>query len=65
MRHLKFSLMVLLTLICSIALSGCGGSLVATNTATGTLITSLSTVDFGQVAVGKTVSTSITLTRRK
>ena len=62
MRHLKFSFIVLLTLICSIALSGCGGSIVATNTATGTLITSLSTVDFGQVAVGKTVSTSITVT---
>ena len=62
MRHLKLSLIVLLTLTCSIALSGCGGSLVASNTASGTLITSSSTVDFGQVAVGKTVSTSITLT---
>ncbi len=62
MRHLKLSFIALPTLICSIILSGCGGSLVATNTATGTLITSLSTVDFGQVAVGKTVSTSITLT---
>ncbi|MGA3101053.1 MAG: choice-of-anchor D domain-containing protein [Terracidiphilus sp.] len=62
MRHLKLSFIVLLTVICSIALSGCGGSLAATNAATGTLITSLSTVDFGQVAVGKTVSTDITLT---
>jgi len=64
MRHLKLSLIVLLTLICSIALSGCGGSIAATNTATGTgtLIISASTIDFGQVAVGKTVSTSITLT---
>jgi hypothetical protein len=62
MRHLKLSFIGLLTVICSIALSGCGGSLSATNTATGTLITSLSTVDFGQVAVGKTVSTNITLT---
>jgi len=64
MRHLKLSFIVLLTLFCSIVLSGCGGSLVATNVATGTLITSLSTVDFGQVAIGKTVSTSITLTNK-
>jgi len=62
MRHLKLSLIVLLAFSCSIALSGCGGSIAATNSATGTLITSLSTVDFGQVAVGKTASTSITLT---
>jgi len=64
MRHLKFSLIVLLTLFCSIVLSGCGGFLVATNTATGALITSSSTVDFGQVAIGKTVSTSITVTNK-
>ena len=64
MRHLKLSLIVLLALSCSIALSGCGGSLVATNTSTGTLITSLSSVDFGQVAVGKTVGASITLTNK-
>ncbi len=64
MRHLKFSLIVLLSFFCSLALSGCGGTLVATNTATGTLITSSSNVDFGQVAVGKTVSTSITLSNK-
>ncbi len=64
MRHLKFSLIVLLTFSCSLALSGCGGTLVATNTATGTLITSSSNVDFGQVAVGKTVSASITLSNK-
>src|ERR1700679_4138882 len=60
MRLIKFSLIGLLTFFSGLDLSGCGGTLAATNTALGTLAISSSTVDFGQVAVGKTVSTSIT-----
>ncbi len=65
MRHLNLSLIGLLSFFCSLALSGCGGSIALKNTglgaATGTLIASTSTVDFGPVAVGQTASTSVTL----
>ena len=65
MRLLKFSLIGLLSFCSGLVLSGCGGSLAATNTALGTLAISSRTVDFGQVAVGKTVSTSITASNQR
>ncbi len=61
MRHLKLNLIGLLSFSCGLALSGCSGSFVENHAATGTLTVSSSTVDFGQVAVGKTASTNITL----
>jgi Abnormal spindle-like microcephaly-assoc'd, ASPM-SPD-2-Hydin len=65
MRHLKFSSAVLLTLSCSLVLSGCSGSLVTNSSAAaGSLTVSSSTVDFGQVAVGNTASNAITLTNK-
>jgi Abnormal spindle-like microcephaly-assoc'd, ASPM-SPD-2-Hydin len=64
MRLLKFSLIGLLTFSSGLVLSGCGGTLAATNTALGTLAVSSSAVDFGQVAVGKTVSTSVTVSNK-
>src|SRR6202021_1193908 len=64
MRLIKFSLIGLFTFCSGLVLSGCGGTLASTNTALGTLALSSSTVDFGQVAVGKTVSTSITVTNK-
>jgi hypothetical protein len=64
MRLIKFSLIGLLTFSSGLVLSGCGGSLASTNTALGTLAVSSSTVDFGQVAVGKTVSTSVTVSNK-
>ena len=66
MRLIKFSLIGLLTFSSGLVLSGCGGTLAGTNTAvgTGTLAVSSSTVDFGQVAVGKTVSSSVTVSNK-
>ena len=66
MRLIKFSLIGLLTFSSGLILSGCGGTLAGTNTAvgTGTLAVSSSTVDFGQVAVGKTVSSSVTVSNK-
>ncbi len=64
MRLLKFSLFGLFTFFSGLVLSGCGGTLAATNTALGTLVVSSSSVDFGQVAVGKTVSSSVTVSNK-
>lgn len=65
MRHLKLTLIGLLTFTCGLALSGCtAGSLVTSSQVTGTLTLSSSTVDFGQVAVGKTASASITVSNQ-
>ncbi len=65
MRLIKFSLIGLFTFFGGLAISGCGGTLAATNTtALGTLAVSSSTVDFGQVAVGKMVSTSVTVSNK-
>ncbi len=64
MRLLKFSLFGLFTFFSGLVLSGCGGALASTNTALGTLVVSSSTVDFGQVAVGKTVSSSVTVSNK-
>ena len=61
MRHLNLNLIGLLSFSCGLALSGCSGSFVENHATTGTLTVSSSTVDFGQVAVGKTASTNITL----
>ena len=62
MRHLKFSLIGLLTFSCGLVLSGCSGSFATNKSGAGTLSISSSTVNFGQVAVGKTVSSVITVT---
>ena len=62
MRHLKLSLIGLLTFTSGLVLSGCSGSFVRNSSAAGTLSVSSSTVNFGQVAVGKTVSSVITVT---
>ncbi len=65
MRHLKQrNIGLLFFLFCSLALSGCSGSIVEKTLATGTLTVSSTTVNFGQVAVGKTASTSITLSNK-
>ena len=64
MRLIKFSLIGLFTFCSGLVLSGCGGTLAATNAALGTLAVSSSSVDFGQVAVGKTVSTSVTVSNK-
>jgi centrosomal CEP192-like protein/ASPM-SPD-2-Hydin domain-containing protein len=64
MRLLKLSLIGLLISSSSLVISGCGGTLAGTNTAFGTLAVSTSTVDFGQVAVGKTVSISVTVSNK-
>ena len=64
MRLLKSSLIGLLTFSSGLVVSGCGGTLAGTNTAFGTLAVSSSTVDFGQVAVGKTVSTNVTVSNK-
>jgi hypothetical protein len=56
---------LIVMLLSSLALSGCGGSIALKNTAsdpvTGTLTASSGTVNFGAVAVGQTASTSVTL----
>jgi len=62
MRHFKFVLYGLLTFICSLALSGCTGSVATSGLSTGALIISSNTVAFGQVAVGNTATGAITLT---
>src|ERR1700677_869298 len=65
MRLIKLSLIGLFTFCSGLVLSGCGGTLAATNTAAlGALAVSSSTVDFGQVAVGKTVSSSVTVSNK-
>src|SRR5271156_4588555 len=64
MRLLKFSLIGLLTFCSGLVLSGCGGTLAGTSTALGALAVSSTTVDFGQVAVGKTVSASVTVSNK-
>src|SRR3984885_14963829 len=64
MRLIKFSLIGLLTFCSGLVLSGCGGTLAATNSALGTLAVSSRSVDFGQVAVGKTGSASITVSNK-
>src|SRR5579863_3670082 len=61
MRHLKFSLIGLPTLICGLFLSGCSGSFRTAGSAAGTLTVSSSSVSFGQVAVGKTANASVTV----
>ena len=64
MRHLKLSFIGLLTFSCGLFLGGCSGSFVTNNSAAGTLTVSSGTVNFGQVAVGKTASSVITLTNK-
>src|SRR6204780_966614 len=62
MRHSKLSLIKLLTFSCSLAfIGGCSGSFVTNSSAVGTLTVSSSSLDFGQVAVGKTATANITV----